>query len=129
MRTCHEDLSGRMRPPSERLSRAAARLAGGAGGGGRGGGAVGWAGGRRRFPRAGGALGAIAALASCAREVRIPPAAPTTGRRPPPQGRDFEAADLAKSDIDNVAEIHLQESLASARLLMEKLYRRNPRGW
>jgi hypothetical protein len=68
-------------------------------------------------------------LAGCAREVRIPPAAPGTGRRPPPQSRGFQASDLVKTDVDSIAEIHLQESLASARLLTEKLYRRNPREW
>ena len=31
--------------------------------------------------------------------------------------------------MDAVAESHLRECLASARLLMEKLYRRNPREW
>jgi len=36
---------------------------------------------------------------------------------------------LAKTDIDSTVEIFLQESLASARLLTEKLYRRNPREW
>jgi len=71
----------------------------------------------------------LGSLAGCAREVRIPPTAPGTGRRPPPQGRDFQASDLAKTDVDSIAEIHLQESLASARLLTEKLYRRNPREW
>jgi len=34
-----------------------------------------------------------------------------------------------KSDVDIVAEAHVRECLASARLLMEKLYRRNPREW
>ena len=41
----------------------------------------------------------------------------------------FRAADVAKSDIDVAAEAHARESLASARLVMEKLYRRNPREW
>ena len=31
--------------------------------------------------------------------------------------------------MDSAAEVHLQESLASTRLLTEKLYRRNPREW
>ena len=72
---------------------------------------------------------ALAALAGCTREIRIPPAAPSTGHRQPPKPREIRAADFAKSDIDDAAEIHLQESLASARLLTEKLYRRNPREW
>ncbi|MGE5089621.1 MAG: hypothetical protein ACM3QY_10885 [Candidatus Levyibacteriota bacterium] len=36
---------------------------------------------------------------------------------------------MAKSDIDIALEVPAQECLASARLLMEKLYRRNPREW
>src|SRR5262245_60658561 len=72
---------------------------------------------------------ALGALTGCTREIRIPPAAPSTGHRPPPQPRDITASDFAKSDIDSAAEIHLQESLASTRLLTEKLYRRNPREW
>ena len=59
----------------------------------------------------------------------FPAAAPTTGKRAPPVERDFRAADVAKSDVDIVAEGHVRECLASARLLMEKLYRRNPREW
>ena len=38
-------------------------------------------------------------------------------------------SDLAKSDVDVAAEVYSTECLASARLLMEKLYRRNPREW
>lgn len=72
-------------------------------------------------------IAALALLAGCAREVRIPEAAPTTGHRPPPSPRELRASDLAKTDIDSTVEIFLQESLASARLLTEKLYRRNPR--
>jgi hypothetical protein len=59
----------------------------------------------------------------------FPAAAPSTGKRPPPVERDFRAADVAKADVDIVAEAHVRECLASARLLMEKLYRRNPREW
>jgi hypothetical protein len=74
-------------------------------------------------------VAALALLAGCAREVRIPGAAPTTGHRPPPGARRLQASDLVKTDIDSAIEIFLQESLASARLLTEKLYRRNPREW
>lgn len=84
---------------------------------------------RRRLLAAGAGLLALGLGAGCAREIRIPDAAPGTGRRPPPEGRGFQPSDLAKTDVDNIAEIHLQESLASARLLTEKLYRRNPREW
>ena len=59
----------------------------------------------------------------------FPAAAPTTGKRTPPLERDFRAADVAKADVDIVAEAHMRECLASARLLMQKLYRRNPREW
>ena len=46
-----------------------------------------------------------------------------------PPSRELQASDFAKSDMDSAAEVHLQESLASTRLLTEKLYRRNPREW
>lgn len=74
-------------------------------------------------------LGAVVAsclLAACSSTVVYPPAAPSTGRRPPPSEARFSGSDLLKSDIDSVAEVHLRESMASVRLLMEKLYRRNP---
>jgi len=66
-------------------------------------------------------------LAACASTPTYPPTAPSTGRRPPPTEAPFKLSDLAKSDIDAVAEVHLRESIASAKLLVEKLYRRNPR--
>jgi len=84
---------------------------------------------RRRFALAVASVLALGALAGCTRGVRIPSSAPGTGRRPSPQSRAFQASDLVKTDVDSIAEIHLQESLASARLLTEKLYRRNPREW
>ena len=68
-----------------------------------------------------------AMLVACSANPTFPPAAPATGKRQPPVDRDFRASDLAKSDIDLVVEVNARESLASARLLMEKLYRRNPR--
>jgi hypothetical protein len=68
-------------------------------------------------------------VAACAAAPTLPPAAPATGKRAPPPERSFRASDLAKSDIDIAAEAHSRECLASARLLMEKLYRRNPREW
>jgi hypothetical protein len=73
---------------------------------------------------------AFAALApACAVTPTYPPAAPSTGKRAPPTEQGFRAADAAKSDIDVAAEVHARESLASARLVTEKLYRRNPREW
>ena len=76
-----------------------------------------------------GALALCAVLLACTSNPTFPPAAPTTGKRPPPPERSFPTFDIAKADVDIVAEVHSKESLASARLLMEKLYRRNPREW
>ena len=84
---------------------------------------------RRRATSIRCALIACMLLAGCTATPTFPPAAPSTGKRPPPAEREFRPSDLAKSDIDVVAETHLQECLASARLLTEKLYRRNPREW
>jgi hypothetical protein len=81
----------------------------------------------RRAPRRLLPLCAALLLAACNTSHTYPPAAPSTGKRTPPQEAEFHPAQLLKSDADAAAEVHLQESLASARLLMEKLYRRNPR--
>ena len=70
---------------------------------------------------------AVCLLVACTSTAPYPPTAPSTGQRPPPVEAQFKLADLAKSDIDAAAEVHLRESIASAKLLMEKLYRRNPR--
>ena len=75
------------------------------------------------------ALALCALLFACTATPTFPPAAPSTGKRPLPTEREFHLSDLAKADIDIAAEVHSQECLASARLLMEKLYRRNPREW
>jgi hypothetical protein len=72
-------------------------------------------------------LAALLLLAACAATHTYPPSAAPTGKRTPPKEAEFQASDLLKSDVDAAAELHLRESLASARLLMEKLYRRNPR--
>ena len=40
--------------------------------------------------------------------------------------RTFQAADLAKSDVDMMAETNQREALKSLKVLSEKLYRRNP---
>lgn len=66
-------------------------------------------------------------LAACATPHTYPTSAAPTGKRKPPAEAEFRATELLKSDVDSAAELHLQESLASIRLLMEKLYRRNPR--
>lgn len=41
----------------------------------------------------------------------------------------FDPKQIAKSDIDRVADAHRREVFASVRVLAEKLYRRNPREW
>lgn len=74
-------------------------------------------------------LAFAAVTPACAVMPAYPPAAPSTGKRVPPTEQGFRAADTVKSDIDLVAELHARESLASTRLVMEKLYRRNPREW
>ena len=74
-----------------------------------------------------GGVAATCLLAACASTPVYPPTGPSTGHRPPPRESPFSSSELLKSDIDAVAEVHLRESIASARLLMEKLYRRNPR--
>ena len=75
------------------------------------------------------ALAFAAAVPGCTSTPSYPPAAPATGKRTPPTEQGFRASDAVKSDIDVASEILAKESLASARLLMEKLYRRNPREW
>ena len=74
-----------------------------------------------------GVVVALCAIAACTSTPSYPPTAPPTGHRPPPREASFSATELLKSDIDTVAEVNLRESIASAKLLMEKLYRRNPR--
>jgi hypothetical protein len=88
-----------------------------------------WLSARRHHLRQLAALGSSLLVGACASPVAYPPAAPSTGRRPPPSERGFQPSDLAKSDIDVAAEVHLRESLASTRLVTDKLYRRNPREW
>jgi hypothetical protein len=43
--------------------------------------------------------------------------------------RSFSVKDLAKSDVDDVVEIHQQEILGILKTLTLKLYRRNPNEW
>ena len=49
------------------------------------------------------------------------------GTTPPRRGGGFDASQLAKSDIDRVAEAHQREIFGDLKILAEKLYRRNPR--
>ena len=46
-----------------------------------------------------------------------------------PASPDFKFVSLAKTEVDQVADLHMAESLGHLRSLMEKLYRRNPREW
>jgi len=43
--------------------------------------------------------------------------------------RSFSVKELAKSDVDNVIEIHQQEVITGLKTLSLKLYRRNPQEW
>jgi hypothetical protein len=74
-------------------------------------------------------LALCAIVIGCATETVVPPSAPSTGKRQQPAEQAFRPSDVAKADIDIAAEAHARECLASARLVMEKLYRRNPREW
>jgi len=53
----------------------------------------------------------------------------TTSAPGPKSTTGFDPAQLAKTDIDRVADSHRREAFASLRSLAEKLYRRNPREW
>jgi hypothetical protein len=50
----------------------------------------------------------------------------TTDRDSPVQSRDFRFEDIAKADVDMVAEVNVMQSLAYLRELSRKLYVRNP---
>ena len=50
---------------------------------------------------------------------------PGKGPNPP----EVKLDSLAKTEVDQVAELHAQEAVAHLRTLAEKLYRRNPREW
>jgi hypothetical protein len=43
--------------------------------------------------------------------------------------RPFRLSQLGKSDMDQILEIQIDSSMEYLKLLMEKLYRRNPREW
>jgi hypothetical protein len=63
------------------------------------------------------ALISLSVLAACA----------SNGTVPEKTASGFSASQLAKTDIDRVAEAHQREIFSNLRLLAEKLYRRNPR--
>lgn len=60
----------------------------------------------------------LSLLPSCASQRTVPPK---------PAGTLFHPSQLAKSDLDRVAEAHQREIFQNLRILTEKLYRRNPR--
>ena len=60
---------------------------------------------------------ALLMLAGCA----------NTGTVPAKRTSGFTPADLAKNDIDRVAEAHQREIFSNLTILAEKLYKRNPR--
>ncbi len=45
------------------------------------------------------------------------------------KSRPFRFSQLGKSDMDQILEIQIDSSMEYLKLLMEKLYRRNPREW
>ena len=53
---------------------------------------------------------------------------PRSGNKSPTVS-EFRLSNFAKTEIDRIAEIHQQETLGHLRVLMEKLYRRNPKEW
>jgi hypothetical protein len=55
------------------------------------------------------------------------PACANQGTLPAKRTTGFTTSQLAKTDIDRVAEAHQREVFANLKLLAEKLYRRNPR--
>jgi hypothetical protein len=60
-------------------------------------------------------------LAACA-----PAAPPLNGKTVPHQEDNISLTHLGKSDIDRVADVEMRENTQSLRLLMVKLYKRNP---
>ena len=68
----------------------------------------------------------LLALAAC---TSVPFSANRTNSAKPPAGAGFEPNQLAKTDIDRVADAYRQEVFTSLRTLAEKLYRRNPGEW
>lgn len=51
------------------------------------------------------------------------------GRDDPVRGRDFEIGDIAKADVDMVAEVNVRQSMTYLREFARKLYVRNPNEW
>ena len=66
-------------------------------------------------------------LLLCAVFVPFLSACAAPGTVPASTARGFHPNELAKTDVDRVAEAHQREIFQNLRLLAEKLYRRNPR--
>ncbi len=60
-------------------------------------------------------------FSGCASQV-----APVNGKRLPDQKDGSSLSQLIKSDIDRLADVEMRENTQSLRLLMTKLYKRNP---
>ncbi len=54
---------------------------------------------------------------------------PTATRQSTVKARPFDVEQLVKSDADLIMEIQINYSMEYLKLLMEKLYRRNPKEW
>lgn len=63
----------------------------------------------------------VSLLSSCASQV-----APVNGKRLPEQDDGGSLRHLVKSDIDRLADVEMHENTQSLRVLMTKLYKRNP---
>ena len=63
----------------------------------------------------------VCLLAGCASQV-----APVNGKRLPEQKDGSSLSHLMKSDIDRMADVEMRENTQSLRVLMTKLYKRNP---
>ena len=65
-------------------------------------------------------------MMSCARNVVVDK---SSGQEVIKTSSSFDPKQLAKSDIDRVADTFRRELFSNVRVLAEKLYRRNPREW
>lgn len=63
----------------------------------------------------------ISLFSACASQV-----APVNGKRLPDQKDGSSLSHLMKSDIDRLADVEMRENTQSLRVLMTKLYKRNP---
>jgi len=70
------------------------------------------------------ALATAAGLSAC---VATAPVAPVNGKVVPHQEDSSSLAQLGKTDMDRMADVQMRENTQSLRLLMTKLYKRNPR--